>query len=148
MYNFELKSKVINKIYELNEEILDLENEGQRILDSRKAQREIIEIVQGGKLSGAEYGGPEFIALLERAKLAGVVDHLERLQRTVKMDLVHLPKRYVATSAELICPAGFSRDDRVFVQNKVMINFDSLADIKRIPASDVELRVFDLEEVQ
>ena len=79
--------------------------------------------------------------LAERSRAAMDTDDLVRLYATLDTDLMHCTKRYVVTDEELVSPAGFHPDERVFVQTKVAHHVD---DLDELPATNEQLYVHDM----
>jgi hypothetical protein len=138
-----LKSLVHFKIERLRGEIEELEEKGFRMMDSRKAQEEIIRVCNDRSM---DFSSREFSDLIDRAEIAGKIDHITRLEETMKSHLVQIDTRFVITDGPLISPAGFTAEDKVFLQNRIMIHLDSIQDLDKVPACDVDLKVFDLEQ--
>jgi len=68
------------------------------------------------------------------------VDEIKRLEKTLTSDLMKVTTRYLVTDAkELINPAGFSPDDKIYLQTRIAIHTDSLKDL---PKSNRQLRAF------
>tara|TARA_R110000850_G_scaffold206512_4_gene332713 strand:+ start:773 stop:1246 length:474 start_codon:yes stop_codon:yes gene_type:complete len=91
----------------------------------------------------------EWSALAGKGEKATDTRTLEGYERTLSLDLVHCPHRYVVASDCLESPAGFHPDTRVFVQPTIMINtsFDVRMNENKhlIPNSNVTLYFTDLE---
>ena len=70
------------------------------------------------------------------------VDEIKRLEKTLASNLMKVTTRYLVTDAkELINPAGFSPDDKVYLQTRIAIHTDSLKDL---PSSNRQLRAFEI----
>jgi hypothetical protein len=140
--SIKLRARVQTKIDAIKAEISDLEDKGFRLMDSRRAQQQVIQVCNDRSM---EFDSKEFSDLIERSAIAGKVDHIDRLVETRDMDLVEVKTRFVITDGDLISPAGFSAEDKVFKQNTIMIHLDSIDDLSKVPASTVDLKVYDLE---
>ena len=138
-----LKARIQTKIDDIKTEIEQLEDRGFRLMDSRKAQAEVHQVVADRSM---EFGSPEFSHLIDRAAIAGKVDHIDRLKETLKLQLIKIDTKFVITDSDLVCPTGFTAEDKVFIQNTIMIHLDSIDDLSRVPACNVDLMVFDLEQ--
>lgn len=135
------KSKIIMKIGSLVREIEALEEQGFRLMDSKKAQQEIITVVNERSM---EFDSQEFSDLIERAAIAGKDDHIKRLMLTREADLMKVDTRYVITDEDLVCPSGFNTADRVFLQTRIAIHCDEVP--TKLPYTDRPLKVFDLNK--
>ena len=70
------------------------------------------------------------------------VDEIKRLEKTLASDLMKVTTRYLVTDAkELVNPAGFTPDDKVYLQTRIAIHTDSLKDL---PSSNRQLRAFEI----
>ena len=68
---------------------------------------------------------------------------LTEFKKTMGQQLMKVETRYVVTNEELINPAGFHPDDRVFIQTQIAIHTN---DPKRVPRSNQTLYIYDLEK--
>ena len=71
------------------------------------------------------------------------VEEITRLEKTLASDLMKVTTRYLVTDAkELVNPAGFAPDDKVYLQTRIAIHTDSLKDL---PKCNRQLRVFEVK---
>ena len=70
------------------------------------------------------------------------VEEITRLEKTLASDLMKVTTRYLVTDAkELVNPAGFAPDEKVYLQTRIAIHTDSLKDL---PKSNRQLRAFEI----
>lgn len=128
---------LIEQIAALENEVLDLEAKGCRLYQGRKAQKLFRELEL-----------PEFLKradskeLFDHMAVANNVDTIDRIRKSLGLQLVQVNTRFVVTDGDLISPAGFSGEDHVYIQNQIMIHTDTL-DVK-FPRCNVELKAYDL----
>ena len=130
------------RIDHLIKEVEALEDQGYRLMDSRKAQKEVHQVIKNRSMA---FDSKAFAELVNRADIAGKADHIARLQTTLDSDLMKVDTRYVITDGPLVSPTGFTTEDRVYFQTTIAIHTDVL-DYSRIPSSNVDLLVHDLGE--
>lgn len=72
---------------------------------------------------------------------------IEMLEESLKLNLFEVTTRYLITDdKELISPAGYHYSDRVFVQpTNIAIQSNS---IKNVPSCNVDLRAFDMDNIE
>ncbi len=139
-----LYQKIEAKIAELEAEI---DASDMTLEESHAAQKELMDIYS----TMGQANGPEVTdalrALINQlskdSRHSAVHTELVLLYTTLDTDLMHCPKRYVVTDSELVSPAGFHPDERVFIQTKVAYHVD---DLSELPDDHANLLAHDLEE--
>lgn len=133
-----IEMALIEQIAALENEIMDLEAKGCRLFQGRKAQallNDSASIAEFAERADAE-------KLWGHMQVASHVDTIDRMRKSLAMQLVQVNTKYVVTDGDLISPAGFSCDDNVYIQNAIMIHTDTLD--MQFPRCNVELKAYDL----
>jgi len=122
-------TQVANKIDELSKHVATYKCTEA---ESRAAQEDLRSMIADGSFAD----NPEKMqSILDLVGMANALDDVERLAKTMTLDLMHCPKRYVVSSSDsLQSPAGFHPDERVFVSTKIAFNTDSLVEAKKFRA--------------
>lgn len=71
-------------------------------------------------------------------------EKLHDYEETMKQNLVKIETRYVICSGDLISPAGFHPDEKVFIQPAVCIQTNDRN--AKAPSCNLELKIYDLDK--
>lgn len=141
----------------LNKELSDLREilaaSPYTMAEAREAQEAQAKLVQDF-LAAPE--GPEKSKLAEqmvmeseqsrKAYFAQVADQIARFEETLNADLFIAEKRFIAVAGgDLINPAGFAPDSRVYINPGRVLQFDTRPTSKDVPAG-ATWKVYDLAE--
>ena len=81
-----------------------------------------------------------FTELAEKSEIFGLRSDLERFETSLATPLTLVVTRYLITDGNLISPAGFGTDEKVFITNEVMIQSDIIpSDLEGLVCYDMNL---------
>ena len=134
------RERIAAQVAELRTEVEDLEDKGYRLMPGRQAQQEMIRRLNDKTLDPVSQ---EFMDLLDKAAIAGKVQHVDRLEVTLQQQLMQIDTRYVITSEPLVSPAGFNQEEKVFLQTTIAIHCDLMP--MTLPECNTALYLNDME---
>lgn len=137
-FNFKLAG-LEHQIAEL-EIVMSLSESQQWLEEYRRLLDKVMSA--GSKITLTDAEKSQFNIANENSQLARMTEEMNMLKHTLTLNLVEVKTDFVITEKALISPSGFHPDQKVFVQNEIMICTNNRK--PKAPSSNVALYLQDV----